>query len=451
MNQKKLVSIIIPCYNQAQYLEESVQSAVNQTYPEIEIIIINDGSRDDTQGVAEKLQKKHPKIVRIIQKVNEGLSEARNSGIKEAIGNYILPLDADDSIDKSMISKCMEEMINTDADIVYTDIKCFGVQNNIFIQKATNVSDILYRNYPSPSSLYKQKVWEKCGGYKKNMKEGYEDWEFWVNAFRNNFIFQYIPKAYFYYRVKEESRDVTAQKLDKYLTSKLILNNSTLYTSKKVKNAISTIKVEEELADFYFYSSKKILENEKELILAVGSFINDNTLHQKQSITIRDKYIVGICPLNILENIKNIEELYQEMHVELILFYAPIRYKISSLYCSDFSWDTQRGIIKTEGTIFSYTIHSKLGHIEFQSVACEYMENYFEHTIEKKDNINRELRETNRELRETNRELRETNNLIGTSIKDLANISILFHPNRKYNAYKNLLNTYYKVGKKGVK
>ena len=165
MNQKKLVSIIIPCYNQAQYLEESVQSAVNQTYPEIEIIIINDGSRDDTQGVAEKLQKKHPKIVRIIQKVNEGLSEARNSGIKEAIGNYILPLDADDSIDKSMISKCMEEMINTDADIVYTDIKCFGVQNNIFIQKATNVSDILYRNYPSSSSLYKQKVWEKLPSY----------------------------------------------------------------------------------------------------------------------------------------------------------------------------------------------------------------------------------------------------------------------------------------------
>ena len=444
MKKNNLVSIIIPCYNQAQYLEEAVQSAVDQIYPNIEIIIVNDGSLDNTEELASKLQNKYPEIIHILTQNNSGLSEARNSGIKEAVGDYILPLDADDSIDKSMISKCMEEMINTDADIVYTDIKCFGTQNNIFIQKATNVSDILYRNYPSSSSLYKRKVWKKCDGYKRNMKDGYEDWEFWVNAFRNNFVFQYIPKAYFYYRVKAESRDVSAQKLDKYLTSKLMLNNSTIYTLKKVKNAISTIKLEEELADFYFYSNNKILENEEELILTVGSFISANTLHQKQSIAIRNKCNIGICPLNILENIKNIEELHHEMHVKLILFYAPIRYKISSLYCSNFSWDTHRGIVRTEGTIFPYTIHSKLRHVEFQSIAYEYMENYVEHTIEKKDN-------TIHELRETNHKLRETNNLICTSIKDLAEISILFHPNKKYNAYKNLLNTYYKVGKKCVK
>ncbi len=72
-----LVSIVIPCYNQAQYLEGSVQSAIKQTYPNIEIIIVNDGSPDNTQEIAEKLQKKYPEKIRIITQENKGVSEAR--------------------------------------------------------------------------------------------------------------------------------------------------------------------------------------------------------------------------------------------------------------------------------------------------------------------------------------------------------------------------------------
>ena len=106
-----LVSIIIPCYNQAQYLEEAVNSAIKQTYPNIEIIIVNDGSTDNTQEIALSLQKKHPEIIKVITQVNKGLSEARNTGIRESLGEYILPLDADDILDLKMISKCMNIII----------------------------------------------------------------------------------------------------------------------------------------------------------------------------------------------------------------------------------------------------------------------------------------------------------------------------------------------------
>ena len=87
----ELVSIIVPCYNQVHYLEESVQSCIDQTYPNIEIIIINDGSTDNTEEIALLLQKKYPKKIQVILQKNTGLSEARNNAIKQSTGTYILP------------------------------------------------------------------------------------------------------------------------------------------------------------------------------------------------------------------------------------------------------------------------------------------------------------------------------------------------------------------------
>ena len=185
-----LVSVVIPCYNQAQYLEEAVQSVIDQTYPNIEILIINDGSTDNTLDIALTLQHKHMNKIQIINQSNMGLPRSRNNGIKKAKGMYILPLDSDDKIEQTMIQKCIDILIHDQVDIVYTDIHCFGIQNNIFIQKPEAASNILYVNLPPATSLYKREVWEKNSGYKVNMKEGYEDWEFWVNAFKNDFKFQ---------------------------------------------------------------------------------------------------------------------------------------------------------------------------------------------------------------------------------------------------------------------
>lgn len=100
-----LVSIIIPAYNSAKYLSEAVNSALNQTYTNIEVIVVNDGSTDDTLQVAESLKGEK---LRVFSQKNKGASAARNRGLKEASGEYIQFLDADDLISAEKIEKQLE-------------------------------------------------------------------------------------------------------------------------------------------------------------------------------------------------------------------------------------------------------------------------------------------------------------------------------------------------------
>ena len=94
-----VISIIVPCYNQAQYLPETLQSVLEQDYRHWECIIINDGSPDNTEEVALEWCSKDERF-KYFKKENGGLSDARNYGIKHSVGKYILPLDSDDKISK---------------------------------------------------------------------------------------------------------------------------------------------------------------------------------------------------------------------------------------------------------------------------------------------------------------------------------------------------------------
>ena len=100
------VSVVITCYNQGQYLEECINSVTNSDYPNIEIILVDDGSEDTfTQKTLDKLDSGK---IRIIRQNNQGVCAARNNGIAAASGKYILPLDADDKIAETYISKAVE-------------------------------------------------------------------------------------------------------------------------------------------------------------------------------------------------------------------------------------------------------------------------------------------------------------------------------------------------------
>ena len=97
-SNKKLVSVIVPIYNVEAYLERCVISILNQTYENIEVILINDGSTDRSLDLAKRLEKKDKRIV-LVSQDNQGLSAARNSGIKIARGEYITFVDSDEWID----------------------------------------------------------------------------------------------------------------------------------------------------------------------------------------------------------------------------------------------------------------------------------------------------------------------------------------------------------------
>lgn len=115
LNQVK-VSIVIPAYNVSEYIERCIQSVVNQTLKEIEIIVVNDGSKDNTLSLIKQFSS-DPRLV-IIDQANGGLPRARNVGIQKASGEYIFNLDGDDWIEANAFSELYEKAVSADADIV---------------------------------------------------------------------------------------------------------------------------------------------------------------------------------------------------------------------------------------------------------------------------------------------------------------------------------------------
>lgn len=113
----KKVSIVIPIYNAEKYLDKCLYTIVNQTYKNIEIILINDGSQDKTLMILEKYQKKDDRII-LINKVNTGVSDSRNIGIKKATGDYITFVDADDWIELNMIEEMLNKIEETNVDAI---------------------------------------------------------------------------------------------------------------------------------------------------------------------------------------------------------------------------------------------------------------------------------------------------------------------------------------------
>jgi glycosyltransferase involved in cell wall biosynthesis/predicted O-linked N-acetylglucosamine transferase (SPINDLY family) len=235
-----LVSVVIPCYNQAQYLAEAVESVIAQTYPQWEILIVNDGSPDATSEGARVLIAQNPtRRIRLIEKANGGLADARNAGIREAKGTYILPLDADDRIHPEMLAKTVN-LLNQHPEIAiaYTDYVYFGHLNQRLFTREYNFKTLCTAyNQFTCCSLYRKAAWEAVGGYNTNMVFGYEDWDFWVGCGERGFVGKRIPEVLFYYRTKEKSMVSDARNNHQALFSRIVLNHPRLYAPEMVAQA----------------------------------------------------------------------------------------------------------------------------------------------------------------------------------------------------------------------
>lgn len=206
-----LVSVIIPCYNQGKYIEECIESVKNQTYKNIEIIIINDESTEQlTIDVLNNLSKDQELLILNIK--NSGVSYARNYGIKKSSGKYILPLDADDKIESTYIEKCVNILEKNKAEIVYCLCRNFEANNKLLCLKDFSVKIMLQTNVVFCSAMFKREDYDKTTGYNSNMIYGLEDWDFWLSMIEQNLRFYRINEVLFYYRIKNESRNNNVNK-----------------------------------------------------------------------------------------------------------------------------------------------------------------------------------------------------------------------------------------------
>lgn len=216
------VSIIVPCYNHAVFLEETLHSALNSTYSPIEIIIINDGSTDNTEEIALKFTKKHPNISYIYQS-NQGPAAARNNGISQAKGKYILPLDADDLISTHYIEKAVAVLDQRDDVIlVYCKAEFLGEKQGEWVLPEFSRRHLACDNMIFLSALFRKSDWERAGGFDNRMTWGWEDWEFWISMLKNGGEVVRLPITGFYYRIRRGSRRKSTNKDAKRRTISLI-------------------------------------------------------------------------------------------------------------------------------------------------------------------------------------------------------------------------------------
>ncbi|MBI5455136.1 MAG: glycosyltransferase family 2 protein, partial [Deltaproteobacteria bacterium] len=174
------VSIIIPCFNKGEYLDGSLSSALSQTFRETEAIVVNDGSTDPF--TLKKPSEISDPRVRVIHTPQSGLPAAMNNGIREASGEYILPLDCGDRISPEYVELAVRELDKDKAvGIVYSDAGRFGANTGIMEMPEYSRDTMLVRNLIHPSAFFRKADWERAGGYNSNMVYGWEDWDLWLS------------------------------------------------------------------------------------------------------------------------------------------------------------------------------------------------------------------------------------------------------------------------------
>lgn len=176
-SSKPLISIIIPCFNAGLLLGRSLNSVINQTWKNKEIILVDDGSTDKITLEIIESYRNYPEI-KIIKQKNNGLPNARNKGGRIAKGEYLYFLDSDDWIESNTLQNMYYFLKNNnEASYIFSDIVLEGEVNKI-IKKEYNFFEQLFLNQIPYSIFIRKNLWYEYGGYDENMILGYEDWEF---------------------------------------------------------------------------------------------------------------------------------------------------------------------------------------------------------------------------------------------------------------------------------
>lgn len=193
------VSVIVPCYNGARFLDGLMASLAAQTFRDFEIIIVDDGS--DDEATTRKLASLADRA-RVIRQDNRGLPAARNTGIRAARADLVLPLDCDDTIEPPFISEAVNLMNAAlpEVAVVFSHVRLTGAAKGL-LERHFNRFDLLFSNTMPSGLLLRKVVWHAVGGYDETMRDGYEDWEFNLRLACNGYCGIEIARPYYVYTV----------------------------------------------------------------------------------------------------------------------------------------------------------------------------------------------------------------------------------------------------------
>lgn len=307
MSEIEKISIIVPAYNVEEYITKCINSILNQTYKNIEIIIINDGSTDRTLDIVKELQK-YNECIKVINQDNSGAGVSRNNGIKNANGEFIMFVDADDWIDKKMLERYITIENETGADLITSSYIEENYYKNKYLNSSIrNVERIFLSDERKTKNLYIKMFLKELVVaphrilYKKDLITKYnivfpdirrsQDIVFNYNYYEHINSIYVDDNIYYHYRI-DESNYVQKIKKEYIETLKMLYND----ICQKLKDW-ETINTEEDLKNFNnkflvmvgYYIEARVIEKEKYSII-----FDDDTIH---------KIIINSKPLDMYHKI----------------------------------------------------------------------------------------------------------------------------------------------------
>lgn len=248
------VSVIMPVYNLERYLGKSLDSVVNQTFKDIEIICINDGSTDNSLAIIEDYARNDARI-QVINQQNQGVSFSRNKGIDCASGDYIMFLDGDDTYDLTLCEKVVQKICTENPDIVmWGHDRRDAVTGNIVFpnMQVDNIKYLLHAKKPSLARLFDIQIciWDKAFKKEFLLKNkikflsgvtNAEDVIFCITSYLHNPKYSFIPKALYNYSVSRE--DSTIGKSKKNIIEKEFLAYKTFFNTELFQNLDKKMKL----------------------------------------------------------------------------------------------------------------------------------------------------------------------------------------------------------------
>jgi Predicted glycosyltransferases len=195
----------MPCYNDGEYIRDAIAALDRQSYRDFELIIIDDAS-DAAETIRAIADLKRENTIKLHTN-RLGPAGARNQGIEAASGNYILPMDADDTIEPSYIEKAVQALEKTErVGIVYSKADFFGERSGPWALPPYSIEEMLMGNIIFACAMFKRADYIKVGGYRQSLGAGLEDYDLWLSLIENGAEVYQIPETLFHYRIKPVSR-----------------------------------------------------------------------------------------------------------------------------------------------------------------------------------------------------------------------------------------------------
>ncbi|WP_297520192.1 glycosyltransferase [uncultured Clostridium sp.] len=298
-----LLSIVVPVYNVESYLDNCIKSILSES-KEYEVLLINDGSTDRSKGICEKYEKKFSQI-KLINKMNGGLSSARNEGVKNANGKYILFLDSDDYLLTNSIDQIIETINLKDIDVFMSDYYeiCDEVevgQVKFDINKNQKINDIKKQIFFSPECIWT--AWKfivKKEFLTQNniiFKEGYlhEDVDYTTRIILNMNSFDYMNLKWYCYRISRLGSIMNSRKIKSTIhTAKIIIDLEEYIRKSKYNEEFYSI-VMKRLSKVFFTTIRYSINSDSEQLKKLSNMIKDNKFLLKDSTELKHKifYII---------------------------------------------------------------------------------------------------------------------------------------------------------------